>query len=51
MDSAAEDLKDPKAGLDILLVRSRDQSFLFVFISIKYAKPQLFERIIAVVTY
>ena len=27
MDSAAEDLKDPKGGLDILLVRSHGQSF------------------------
>ena len=30
MDSAAEDLKDPKGGLDTLLVRIRGQSFLFV---------------------
>ena len=31
MDSAAEDLKDPKGGLDILLVRNRGQSFFPVF--------------------
>ena len=31
MDSAAEDLKELKGGLDILLVRSRGQSFLVVF--------------------
>ena len=51
MDSAADDLKDPKGSLDILLVRSRGQSFFLFFSSIKYAKPQLFERKITVVTY
>ena len=47
MDSAAEDLKDPKGGLDILLVRSRSQSFflsLFFFFSIQSAKPELLRK-------
>ena len=53
MDSAAEDLKDPKGGLDTLLVRSRGQSFFFLFsflLAYNLRKISSCERIIALVT-
>ena len=57
MDSAAEDLKDRKGGLDILLVRGRSQSFFlfcFVFFLFFFAynlrNLNSCERIIVVVT-
>ena len=44
MDSAAEGLKNPKGGFDILLVSSRGQSFFVVFHKHKICKTSTFRK-------